>query len=48
MGDAGEHLAHGGEFFRLDQLFFEALHFRDVAARDDHTFDFAIPRRKAG
>ena len=42
MGDAGEHLAHGGELFGLDELAFEALDFGDVAAGDDDAFDDAL------
>ena len=41
VGDAGEHLAHGGEFFRLNKLFFEALEVGDVAAGEHHAFDVA-------
>ena len=41
VGDPGEHLAHGGQFFGLDELLFEALEFGDVAARHDNAFDFA-------
>src|SRR5208283_5070333 len=40
--DASEHLAHGGEFFSLDELFFKALELGNVAARDDHTLDLAV------
>ena len=42
VSDAGEHLAHGGELFRLDELLFEALEFGDVAAGNDHAFDLAV------
>ena len=28
VGDTGEHLAHGGELFRLNELLFEALDLR--------------------
>ena len=41
MGDAGEHLAHGGEFFGLDELLFEALDVGDVAAGNDDAIDLA-------
>src|SRR5580692_697494 len=41
VGDAGEHLAHRGEFFGLDELLFEALHVCDVAAGNDDAIDFA-------
>ena len=41
VGDAGEHLAHGGEFFRLNELLFEAFEFGDVAAGKDDAFDFS-------
>ncbi len=41
MSDTGEHLAHGGEFFSLDELLFEAFHFGNIAARNDDTFDFS-------
>ncbi len=41
VGDACKHLAHSGKFFCLDQLFFKALDFGDVAAGDDHAFDFS-------
>ena len=36
MGDAGQHLAHGGKFFRLDELFLQTLKLGDVAAGNDH------------
>src|SRR5215472_2739837 len=39
--DAREHLAHGGKLFRLNELFFEALDVRDVAAGEDYAFDVA-------
>src|SRR5208337_1299069 len=42
VSDTGEHLAHGGEFFRLDELLFEALEFGNVATGDDHAFDLAV------
>src|SRR5271157_2879298 len=42
VSDAGEHLAHGGEFFSLDELLFEALELGNVAARDDHALDLAV------
>jgi len=42
VSDAGEHLSHGGEFFGLDELLFEPLHFGDVAARDDYAFNLAV------
>ncbi len=41
MSDPGEHLAHCGKFFGLNELLFKAFDFSDVAARDDHTFDFS-------
>ena len=41
VGDAGEHLAHGGELFGLDELLLEALEVGDVAAGEDHAFDVA-------
>src|SRR5690349_4165969 len=41
VGDAGEHLAHGGEFLGLDELLFEALEVGDVAAGEHHAFDVA-------
>ena len=41
MGDASEHLAHGGKFFGLDELLFEALDVGDVAAGDDDAVDLA-------
>jgi hypothetical protein len=41
VSDTGEHLAHGGEFFGLDELLFEAFDFGDVAAGDDDTFNVA-------
>src|SRR5208282_1471562 len=42
VGDTGEHLPHGGEFFSLDELLFEAFELGNVAARDDHAFDLAM------
>src|SRR5438105_14117346 len=39
VSDASKHLAHGGEFFRLDELLFEALDVGAVAASKDHAFD---------
>src|SRR6202035_5108961 len=36
-----EHLAYGGELFCLDELFFQALEFGDIAAGKDHAFDFS-------
>ena len=41
VGDAGEHLAHGGEFFGLDELLFQALQVGDVAAGNDDAIDLA-------
>ena len=37
----GEHLAHGGEFFSLDELLFEALHVGDVATGNNDAIDLA-------
>ena len=42
MGDAGEHLAHGGELLRLNELLFETLERGDVAAGGDHALDFSF------
>ena len=42
VGDAGEHLAHGGELFGLNELAFEALDLSDVAAGNDRAFDNAL------
>src|SRR6266481_3908041 len=42
VGDTREHLAHSREFFGLDELGFEALHFGDVPAGDDGAFDFSV------
>jgi hypothetical protein len=39
--NTGEHLAHGGELFRLDELFLEPLEIGDIAPRKDHAFDFS-------
>ena len=36
VGNAGEHLTHGGEFFSLDELLLEALDFRNVAVHLKH------------
>ena len=41
VGDTREHLAHGGKLLRLNELFFEALDVRDVAAGEDCAFDVA-------
>jgi len=40
VSDTGKHLAHGGKFLGLDKLLFEALHFSNIAAGNDDTFDF--------
>src|SRR6266481_8076928 len=42
VGHTCEHLAHGREFFSLDELGFETLHFGDVPAGDDSAFDFSL------
>ena len=39
VGYAREHLTHGGEFFRLDQLFFETLKIGNVAAGNNDAID---------
>src|SRR5580692_3116496 len=41
VSHAGKHLAHGGKFFGLDELLLETLHFSDIAAGNDDTFNFA-------
>src|SRR5450631_4728948 len=41
VGDAGEHLSHGGEFLGLDELLFQALEVGYVAAGDDDAVDLA-------
>src|ERR1700676_2705805 len=41
VGHAGEHLAHGRQFLRLDELFFQTFQLGDVAAGDDHAVDLA-------
>src|SRR5262249_11073294 len=38
---AREHLAHGSQLFRLNELLFEAFDFRNVAARNNHALDLA-------
>jgi hypothetical protein len=42
VGNAGEHLAHSGKFFGLNELLFEAFDFRDIAAGDDHALNLAV------
>src|SRR5579863_1087673 len=41
MGDAGEHLAHGSQLFRLNQLLFQTLEVGDVAAGKNNTVNLA-------
>src|SRR6266446_4530934 len=47
VGDAGEHLAHGGQFFRLDELLLKAFEVSNIAAGKNHAFVLAlgIPER---
>src|SRR5438477_1064866 len=40
--DSSQHLAHGGKFFGLDELFFEAFEVGNVAARKNDTFNFVV------
>ncbi len=46
--DTGEHLTHGGELFRLDELFLEPLKFGYVAAGKNYAFDFSSFHRREG
>src|SRR5258708_15589203 len=46
VGHTREHLAHGREFFGLDELGLETLHFGDVPAGDDGAFGFSMFVRK--
>src|SRR5437763_8127842 len=39
MGNAVEHLAHGREFFCLNELLFETFQISDIAAGKHHDFD---------
>src|SRR5579883_154194 len=42
VSDSGEHLAHGGELFGLNELLFTAFDFRNIAARNHDAFDFPL------
>ncbi len=42
MGDAGEHLSHGGKFLSLDKLFLQPLEIGDIAAGENHAFNIAL------
>src|SRR4030095_2181960 len=39
MRDSGKHLAHRGQLFRLDQLFFETLQIRNITPGEHNSFD---------
>ena len=42
MGDAGEHLSHGGKFLGLDELFLQPLELGNIAAGENYTLDIAL------
>src|SRR5437660_11321174 len=39
VGDAGEHLPHCGEFFRLDKLLLQTLEIRNIAPGENYALD---------
>src|SRR6266852_6107214 len=47
VGDAREHLSHGSQFFRLDELLLQTLEVGNIAAGKNHTLvlTFGIPER---
>ena len=42
MGDAGEHLSHGGKFLGLDELFLQTLEIGNIAAGENYALDIAL------